>query len=52
MIGDEIDAPHMARARAAIRARGGAEAGNVFTRILLALFGAGPGTRCRRCRSS
>jgi squalene-hopene/tetraprenyl-beta-curcumene cyclase len=41
MIGDDIDAPHMARARAAIRARGGAEAVNVFTRIQLALFGAG-----------
>jgi squalene-hopene/tetraprenyl-beta-curcumene cyclase len=41
MIGDDIDAPHMARARAAIRAKGGAEAVNVFTRIQLALFGAG-----------
>ena len=42
MIGDDIDAPHMARARAAILQAGGAEAGNVFTRIQLALFGAGP----------
>jgi len=42
MIGDPVDAPHMARARAAILAAGGAEAGNVFTRIQLALFGAGP----------
>jgi squalene-hopene/tetraprenyl-beta-curcumene cyclase len=42
MIGDDIDAPHMARARAAIRRAGGAEAGNVFTRIQLALYGAGP----------
>ena len=42
MIGDNIDAPHMARARTAIRQAGGAEAGNVFTRIQLALFGAGP----------
>ncbi|MDF2995871.1 MAG: shc [Xanthobacteraceae bacterium] len=41
MIGDDIEAPHMARARAAIRARGGAEAVNVFTRIQLALFDAG-----------
>src|SRR3984885_10082813 len=39
MIGDDIDAPHMARARAAIRARGGAIKTNVFTRILLALYG-------------
>lgn len=42
MIGDDIDAPHMARARAAVHQAGGAEAGNVFTRIQLALFGAGP----------
>ena len=39
MIGDDIDAPHMRRAREAIRARGGAEQSNVFTRVLLALFG-------------
>src|ERR1700741_3581705 len=39
MIGDDIDAPHMARARAALHARGGAIKANVFTRILLALFG-------------
>jgi squalene-hopene/tetraprenyl-beta-curcumene cyclase len=42
MTGDAADAPHMARARAAVLAAGGAEAGNVFTRIQLALFGAGP----------
>lgn len=42
MIGDSVDAPHMVRAREAILAAGGAEAGNVFTRIQLALFGAGP----------
>jgi squalene-hopene/tetraprenyl-beta-curcumene cyclase len=41
MIGDDIDAPHMARARAEILKRGGAGAVNVFTRIQLALFGAG-----------
>ncbi|MEY2943735.1 MAG: squalene--hopene cyclase, partial [Pseudomonadota bacterium] len=41
MIGDDVDAPHMARARAAVLQAGGAEAGNVFTRIQLALFGAG-----------
>ena len=39
MTGDDIDAPHMRRARAAVRARGGAERANVFTRIMLALFG-------------
>jgi len=39
MIGEPIDAPHMARARAAIRERGGAERVNTFTRLLLALFG-------------
>jgi squalene-hopene/tetraprenyl-beta-curcumene cyclase len=38
-IGDDIDAPHMKRAREAIRARGGAEQSNVFTRVLLSLFG-------------
>jgi squalene-hopene/tetraprenyl-beta-curcumene cyclase len=41
MIGDPVDAPHMARARAAVHAHGGAEAANVFTKIQLALFGAG-----------
>ncbi len=39
MIGDDIDAPHMARARDAILAAGGAAATNVFTRIQLALYG-------------
>jgi squalene-hopene/tetraprenyl-beta-curcumene cyclase len=39
MIGEPADSPHMARARAAILAAGGAERSNVFTRILLALFG-------------
>src|SRR5271167_3988950 len=37
--GDPVDAPHMTRAREAIRARGGARRCNVFARILLALFG-------------
>jgi len=40
--GDPIDAPHMARARAAILARGGARRCNVFTRVTLALFGEVP----------
>src|SRR5882724_2880337 len=39
MIGDDIDAPHMARARDAMRSRGGAARANVFTKLLLALFG-------------
>src|SRR5256884_3698954 len=38
MIGDSVDAPHMVRARDAIRARGGASRSNVFTRMMLALF--------------
>src|SRR5258706_1000235 len=38
-IGDPVDAPHMVRAREAILAYGGAERCNVFTRIMLALFG-------------
>jgi squalene-hopene/tetraprenyl-beta-curcumene cyclase len=43
MIGDDVDAPHMARARAAVLKAGGAERANVFTKIQLALFGAGLG---------
>ena len=39
MIGDDINAPHMVRAREALHARGGAIKANVFTRILLALYG-------------
>jgi len=39
MIGDSPDAPHMQRAREAIIARGGAVHCNVFTRVLLALYG-------------
>jgi len=41
-VGDDIDAPHMVRARQAILQNGGAENSNVFTRIQLALFGAVP----------
>ncbi len=52
MIGDPPDAPHMARAREAILARGGAAQANVFTRVLLALYGVlTSGTACRSCRS-
>jgi squalene-hopene/tetraprenyl-beta-curcumene cyclase len=39
MIGDDPGEPHMVRAREALLAHGGAGACNVFTRILLALFG-------------
>jgi len=39
MIGDDPAAEHMRQAREAIRARGGAANVNVFTRILLALYG-------------
>ncbi|WP_423198897.1 MULTISPECIES: squalene--hopene cyclase [unclassified Cupriavidus] len=42
MIGDDPAAEHMVRARRAIHAMGGAEASNVFTRTLLALFGVMP----------
>jgi squalene-hopene/tetraprenyl-beta-curcumene cyclase len=39
MIGDSPEAPHMVRAREAIRSRGGAIHSNVFTRFMLAMFG-------------
>jgi squalene-hopene/tetraprenyl-beta-curcumene cyclase len=39
MVGDSVEAPHMARAREAIRSRGGAIHSNVFTRFMLAMFG-------------
>jgi squalene-hopene/tetraprenyl-beta-curcumene cyclase len=42
LIGEDPDAPHMARARQAILAHGGAARCNVFTRIMLALFGQVP----------
>ncbi|MBI3275470.1 MAG: squalene--hopene cyclase, partial [Methylocystis sp.] len=42
MIGDDVNAPHMARARKAILANGGAARSNVFTRALLALYGQVP----------
>lgn len=42
LAGDDPAAPHMARARAVILARGGAGQCNVFTRIALALFGQVP----------
>ncbi|MGV9323219.1 squalene--hopene cyclase [Streptomyces sp. NPDC003660] len=39
LAGDAPDAPHMARASAWVRARGGIASARVFTRIWLALFG-------------
>lgn len=39
LAGDDPQAPHLLRARAAILARGGAARSNVFTRIALAMFG-------------
>src|ERR687888_2343843 len=42
MIGDDINADHMKRARAAILARGGGVKSNVFTRALLSLYGVIP----------
>ena len=39
MIGDKPDAPHMKKARDEILRRGGAIKSNVFTRIMMALFG-------------
>ncbi|HVI91262.1 MAG TPA: squalene--hopene cyclase [Dongiaceae bacterium] len=40
--GEDIDSPHMQRAREAILAHGGAQTCNVFTMIQLALFGQVP----------
>src|SRR5262249_53599526 len=42
MAGDDPEAPHMVRARAAILERGGAAKVNVFTRVQLALYGEVP----------
>jgi squalene-hopene/tetraprenyl-beta-curcumene cyclase len=42
LVGDDPEAPHMRIARAAILDRGGAARANVFTRIMLALFGQVP----------
>src|SRR3954469_22509110 len=39
MIGDDVNADHMRRAREAILSRGGAVKSNVFTRALLSLYG-------------
>jgi squalene-hopene/tetraprenyl-beta-curcumene cyclase len=42
LAGEDIDTPHMRRARESVLALGGAAACNVFTRIALALFGQVP----------
>ena len=42
MIGDDVNAPHMVRAREAILSNGGAAKANVLTRFSLALFGQVP----------
>jgi squalene-hopene/tetraprenyl-beta-curcumene cyclase len=42
MIGDDVAQPHMRLARDCIHRLGGAESSNVFTRTLLALYGAMP----------
>lgn len=39
IVGDDIDAPHMKRAREAILKHGGASKSNVLTRFYMALFG-------------
>ncbi|MGB0695562.1 MAG: squalene--hopene cyclase [Rhodospirillaceae bacterium] len=46
IIGDDVDAPHMRRAREAILAHGGAERCNVFTRLTLAMFEQVPWHAC------
>ncbi len=42
LVGDDPDAKHMAKARQAILAHGGAARSNIFTRTTLALFGVVP----------
>ena len=42
LVGDDINAPHMLKARDAVLAYGGAEKSNIFTRYSLALFGEVP----------
>lgn len=46
LLGDDPDAPHMAKARRAILDLGGVEAANSFTKIYLAIFGQYPWERC------
>ncbi|MEM9061888.1 MAG: squalene--hopene cyclase [Pseudomonadota bacterium] len=42
LTGEDVDAPHMARARSWLLGQGGAARANVFTRIAMALFGQVP----------
>jgi squalene-hopene/tetraprenyl-beta-curcumene cyclase len=46
LVGDDPEAPHMARAREVIRRLGGVEACNSFTKIYLAIFGQCSWSRC------
>ena len=46
MVGDDVDLPHMRRAREAVLGLGGAARSNVFTRIALALFQQVPWRAC------
>jgi len=46
LAGDDVEAPHMVRAREAILAHGGAAQANVFTRFALALFEQVPWRAC------
>jgi squalene-hopene/tetraprenyl-beta-curcumene cyclase len=46
LLGDDPDAPHMARARRRIRELGGIDACNSFTRIYLSTFGQYDWSRC------
>ncbi len=46
LLGDEMDAPHMRKAREVICHLGGLDATNSFTRIYLAIFGQYPWERC------
>ncbi len=46
LVGDDVDTPHMTRAREAVLALGGAARSNVFARIALALFGQVPWRAC------
>jgi squalene-hopene/tetraprenyl-beta-curcumene cyclase len=46
LAGDDVEAPHMKRAREVILDLGGLDATNSFTRIYLAIFGQYPWDRC------
>ncbi len=46
IVGDSPDAPHMARAREAVLAKGGIDACNSFTKIYLSIFGQYDWAKC------